>query len=215
MLNWLDTKIPKFPPIHYALKEPNGLLCAGGNLEVATLLSAYKQGIFPWFNDDQPIMWWSPDPRMVLFPEQIHIATSMKKWLKKTDFSVTWNTCFDRVTNACATNRSEGTWITHTMKSAYLKMHEAGYAQSVEIWHHKTLVGGLYGPVIGQVFFGESMFSNVSNASKMALIHLAKSPNIKMIDCQFHTKHLESMGARLMPRKTYMMHLKKHIKLLE
>lgn len=191
------------------MKEPEGLLCAGGNLNVSTLLTAYKRGIFPWYSEGQPLLWWSPDPRMVLFPENIHISTSMKKWLKKTALTFTWNTCFARIVEESANLRQDGTWITPKMKQAYIHLHQAGFAQSIEIWEDKQLVGGLYGPTIGQFFFGESMFSRVPNASKMALILLARSQKFKIIDCQFHTPHLESMGATLIPRKTYLLLLKK------
>ncbi len=204
MLQWLDTYKPVFPSPYEALKQPEGLLCAGGNLETSTLLCAYKKGIFPWYDREQPILWWSPDPRMVLFPDDIHISTSMKKWLKKKSCHITQNQCFQQVIQFCAEQRANGTWITSEMKKAYLRLHEAGYAHSLEVWKGKELVGGLYGPCIGQVFFGESMFSLIPNASKMALIHLAQSMDLKMIDCQLYTDHLKSMGGKLIPRSKYL-----------
>ncbi len=210
MLNWLDKNTPSFPEPATALRKPEGLLCAGGNLDVETLLKAYQQGIFPWFNEDQPILWWSPDPRMVLFPSHLHISTSMKKWLKKSLFTLTWNNAFESVVCACAHHRSDGTWITDEMIDAYVQLHKQGCAQSVEIWDKNELVGGLYGPFIGEVFFGESMFSLVTNASKMALINLAQSNHFKLIDCQFQTAHLQSLGAGLISREQYLKYLKKY-----
>ena len=204
---WLDEEEPAFPSANLAAEEPDGLLCIGGNLNISTLLQAYSLGIFPWYSAEQPILWWSPDPRMVLFPEKLHVSSSMKKWLRKTTLTVTWNTCFSEVVKQCAANRKDGTWITDDMIQAYQNLHQAGYAASLEVWDKDTLAGGLYGPVTGQVFFGESMFSRVPNASKMALIHLVRSSLFKMIDCQFHTPHLERMGATLIARKEYLGYL--------
>ncbi len=191
-----------FPCVEKSLKEPNGLLCAGGNLQIPALLAAYQRGIFPWFNE-YPILWWSPDPRMVLFSEELHLSKSMKKWLKRSHFHTTWNTCFESVVEQCSTARQEGTWITEEMKQAYLKLHQAGFSHSIEVWEDEELVGGLYGPALGSIFFGESMFSKKPNASKMALWVLSKS-NYRLIDCQFHTPHLEAMGARLISRQDYL-----------
>lgn len=209
MLTTLSSDQIVFPNVNKAFNEPNGLLCAGGNLEVDTLLKAYQQGIFPWF-DELPILWWSPDPRMVLLSESLHLSRSMKKWLKQSTFHITWDVCFDRVVQKCADSRQEGTWITEDMQAAYNRLHQAGYAHSIEIWDDRELVGGLYGPALGHVFFGESMFSKKDNASKMALWALAHS-KYRLIDCQFHTPHLEAMGAHLMTRSHYLACLEKEL----
>ena len=197
----------EFPPIETANSE--GLLAVGGDLSPEGLLLAYQNGIFPWFNEDSLILWWSPDPRMVLFPNKIRISKSMKKVLASGQFTLTKNTCFEEVLLQCATVKrlgQQGTWITEDMKKAYLELHETGLAKSYEVWQKGVLVGGLYGVDLGHVFCGESMFSTVSNASKFAFIHLAQeleSKNYRVIDCQLHTKHLESLGAEEIPRNEF------------
>lgn len=189
-----------FPDISKALDEPDGLLAIGGDLSPSRLVNAYSQGIFPWNNDDQPILWWSPDPRWIIFPQNIKVSRSLKKVLRQQLFSVTFNHDFPAVIRACAAPRrdSEGTWITSEIIDSFTRLHQLGYAHSVECWQNGNLVGGLYGMAMGRVFFGESMFSRVSNASKVALVKLARiltACNYKLIDCQVHTRHLESLGA--------------------
>ena len=196
-----------FPSVENANYE--GLLAAGGDLSVERLLLAYKSGIFPWFNDDALILWWSPNPRMVLYPHKIKVSKSMRKVLRDGRFRLTKNTCFEAVIEACSSIEREdqdGTWITQKMKNAYLQMHEKGFATSYEVWENNVLVGGLYGIDLGSIFCGESMFSMVSNASKFAFIKLAQElegKNYKLIDCQIHTDHLESLGAEEIPRSEF------------
>ena len=195
-----------FSDTEQAALDPNGLLAIGGQLSAKRLLMAYESGIFPWYNsDDEPILWWSPDPRLVLFPASIKISRSLRKTLKKTAFTITFDQAFEQVIDGCAAPRSdgEGTWITSSMRSAYLNLHQQGYAHSVECWSEQTLVGGLYGMAMGKVFFGESMFHQQPDASKIALVHLAeflKSEQYVMIDCQVKTDHLISLGAEEIPR---------------
>ena len=207
MIPWLDADL-RFPPVHRALQEPNGLLAAGGDLSVARLLEAYRHGIFPWYSDDQPILWWSPDPRMVLVPEEIVISRSLRKRLRKRDFEVRTDSAFREVMRACAEPRDgqAGTWITDEMASAYSTLHLAGHAHSVETWIDGRLAGGLYGVSIGRIFFGESMFSRATDASKVALAHLARQLErwqFGLIDCQMSTPHLESLGAREIARNEF------------
>ncbi|WP_339836502.1 leucyl/phenylalanyl-tRNA--protein transferase [uncultured Maribacter sp.] len=196
-----------FPPVHTANSE--GLLAVGGDLSPERLLLAYQQGIFPWFNKDSIILWWSPDPRMVLYPEQIKISKSMKKVLRDNQFKLTKNTCFKEVLDYCSSVErpgQDGTWITEKMKKAYIQLHEKGIAKSYEVWEGDKLVGGLYGIDLGHVFCGESMFSLTSNASKFAFIKLAQELHEKdyeIIDCQLHTDHLESLGAQEIPRTEF------------
>lgn len=197
----------EFPSAEKANSE--GLLAVGGDLSPERLLLAYQSGIFPWFNEDSLILWWSPNPRMVLFPEKIKISKSMRKVLKSRRFQLTQNTCFKEVLQHCATVKranQQGTWITNDMKSAYTELHKRGYAKSYEVWEKESLVGGLYGVDLGHVFCGESMFSISDNASKFAFIRLAQelaSKNYSLIDCQLHTKHLESLGAEEMDRSDF------------
>ena len=196
-----------FPDISMA--NADGLLAIGGDLEPERLKLAYSRGIFPWFEDDKVIMWWSPDPRMVLYPEEIKISKSMQKVLKSAQFRVTENVAFEQVVSFCASvNRpkQEGTWITEGMKTAYASLHYQGLAKSFEVWRENELVGGLYGVQTGKVFSGESMFSLESNASKVALIALTQSAaahGIALIDCQLYTTHLQSMGAREISRAEF------------
>ncbi len=203
-----------FPSVEAANAE--GLLAVGGDLSPERLMLAYKSGIFPWFNEDSLILWWSPDPRMVLYPERIKVSKSMRKVLKNNQFSLTKNTCFKKVIDQCALAKregQEGTWITNEMKEAYLKLHEMGYAKSYEVWQDGKMVGGLYGIDLGHIFCGESMFSTVSNASKFAFIQLAEELHQKeysLIDCQLYTKHLESLGAEEVPRTEFIKVLKEN-----
>ncbi|MBS1532075.1 MAG: leucyl/phenylalanyl-tRNA--protein transferase [Bacteroidetes bacterium] len=190
-----------------ALAEEDGLLAIGGDLSVGRLLLAYRNGIFPWYNEDTPILWYSPHERFVLFPGELKISKSMGQVLRSGKFRVTCNTCFEDVIEACSAAErkgQDGTWIIKEMKEAYIRLHREGHAHSVEVWEAGKLVGGLYGVEIGKIFCGESMFSKVSNASKAALIDLCQSGKYKLIDCQVHTEHLESMGARMITREEYM-----------
>ena len=215
-LYWVKDNIiaNEFPGINKALTEPDGLLAIGGDLSPPRLINAYSRGIFPWNNDNQPVLWWSPDPRWVIFPESVHISRSLKKVLRQNKFSVTYNKCFEAVIRSCAAMRekNEGTWITGTVMESFLDLHKLGYAHSVECWMNNDLVGGLYGLAMGKIFFGESMFSSVSDASKTALVMLAKylsTHDFELIDCQIHTRHLESMGAIPIPREQFAMILKR------
>jgi len=190
-----------------ALAEDDGLLAVGGDLSTERLLLAYQNGIFPWYSDDTPILWYSPHERFVLFPDELKISKSMRQILHSDRFKVTIDQCFEKVIEACSVikrNEQDGTWITDDMQNAYISLHNKGHAHSVEVWELDKLIGGLYGVQIGSIFCGESMFSLVSNASKTALISLCKSGEYTLIDCQVHTEHLESMGARLISRKEYM-----------
>lgn len=184
---------------HPSLSEEDGLLAVDGDLSPERLILAYRNGIFPWFSEDEPILWWSPDPRFILYPKDIKVSHSMKKLLKKNTYKISFDTCFRDVISNCSNLRKEsGTWITNDMIEAYCKLHELGYAHSVEAWYEDELVGGLYGISIGKCFFGESMFSTMSNASKAAFITLCKKLEEKeyiMVDCQVYTEHLESLGA--------------------
>lgn len=209
------TELLEFPPADNANED--GLLAVGGDLSPERLLLAYKSGIFPWFNDDSLILWWSPDPRMILFTQKIKISKSMRQIMLGTRFTLTRNKCFRVVLEACAEIErmgQEGTWITNSMKEAYLRLNELGFARSYEVWEDKKLVGGLYGIDLGQVFCGESMFSKANNASKYAFINLAKDledRNYKFIDCQVYTKHLASLGAEEIPRKEFLKLLQNNI----
>jgi leucyl/phenylalanyl-tRNA--protein transferase len=207
---WLDPNNCQFPDSRLALQEPNGLLAVGGSLDPDTLLSAYRQGIFPWYSDGQPLLWWSPDPRAVLFPNQLHISRSLRKTLNNSHYSITFDQAFDQVIQACAaprTNAEEaGTWITSAMNAAYNQLHRLGYAHSVEVWEAGKLIGGLYGLALGRVFFGESMFHQQRDASKFGFVHLVHhllNQGFQLIDCQQATPHLESLGATTIPRSQF------------
>ncbi|RYG22057.1 MAG: leucyl/phenylalanyl-tRNA--protein transferase [Chitinophagaceae bacterium] len=190
-----------------ALAEEDGLLAIGGDLSSARLLLAYQSGIFPWFSENDPILWYSPHERCVIFPDRIKVSKSMKTVIKGKDFNITENRAFAEVIHNCADMKragQDGTWITSEMQEAYIALHRKGIAKSIEVWKGEELVGGLYGVEIGAVFCGESMFSKVSNASKLALIHLAQKPGVKLIDCQLPNDHLMSMGAEMITREEYM-----------
>ena len=208
MIPWLPAE-PVFPPLESALEEPNGLLAAGGDLSPQRLVSAYARGIFPWYSADEPILWWSPDPRMVLFPDEIAISRSLAKTLRNRDYEVRLDTAFADVVTACATSPRDGqagTWITAEMQAAYRRLHELGFAHSVETWIDGRLAGGLYGVAIGRAFYGESMFARVTDASKIALAHLGvqlRRLGFGIIDCQMETAHLASLGARPIPRREF------------
>ncbi|HEY8036234.1 MAG TPA: leucyl/phenylalanyl-tRNA--protein transferase [Methylobacter sp.] len=206
-LTVLDPNNPEqdFPLVSKALREPDGLLAVGGCLSQYRLLNAYRHGIFPWYNPGEPILWWSPDPRLVLFPDKLLISRSLRKTLNKNIFSVTFDQAFSEVIAACADRRKDatGTWITAEIYAAYNQLHQAGFAHSVETWFGNELVGGLYGVALGQVFFGESMFHIKTDASKVAFVTLVKQLKLwgyQLIDCQVHTKHLESLGAQEIER---------------
>lgn len=209
----LSDKIIAFPQTRHA--DENGLLAIGGDLSSARLLEAYKKGIFPWYSEGEPILWWSPDPRLVLFPDEIRISRSLKKTIKKKTFRITADTAFKSVITKCAQTRLEengGTWITSDMIEAYCGLHESGHAHSVEAWMEGNLVGGLYGVAMGRCFFGESMFTTISNASKVAFVRLVdflKEASYDMIDCQVSTEHLINFGARHIPRSHFVQRLEK------
>ena len=209
MIPWLAPDQP-FPPVQRALREPNGLLAAGGDLSLHRLLEAYRRGIFPWYSEGEPVLWWSPDPRMVLVPAEISISRSLKKRIKSRVYEVRADTCFTAVMRGCAEPREgqAGTWITEDIVAAYSALHAAGIAHSIEAWQDGTLVGALYGVAIGRMFYGESMFSRATDASKVALAHLARQLErwrFGMIDCQMQTSHLESLGARTISRRDFLL----------
>lgn len=215
MIPWLGADDP-FPPVSGAAREPNGLLAAGADLSPTRLVAAYSNGIFPWFSDGQPILWWSPDPRMVLFPADLKVSRSLGKTLRRNNFEVRSDSAFRQVMQACSEPRSgqDGTWITDRMVEAYSALHAEGIAHSVETWRDGKLIGGLYGIALGRMFFGESMFSRATDASKIALVALVRQLghwNFGMIDCQMNTPHLASMGAREIARSEFTLRLKELI----
>jgi leucyl/phenylalanyl-tRNA--protein transferase len=198
----------RFPEVGRALAEPNGLLAIGGNLRPDSLLAAYRRGIFPWYENGQPILWWSPDPRLVLFPERLRVTRSLRKTMRQPGWAFSFDRAFETVMRACAAPREPGggTWITEEMVEAYLDLHRLGHAHSVEVWHDGGLAGGLYGVALGRVFFGESMFHRRSDASKIALaalVHRLRGRDCAMIDCQMQTAHLASLGAETLPRAQF------------
>ncbi|MBE0619814.1 MAG: leucyl/phenylalanyl-tRNA--protein transferase [Burkholderiales bacterium] len=219
MIPWLEGDDP-FPPLTSALMHPNGLLAAGADLSPERLLAAYRLGIFPWYSEDEPILWWSPDPRMVLIPSELKISRSLAKTLRNRGHEIRFDTAFEAVMHGCATRGAthaarggseSGTWITDAMRAAYLRLHELGYAHSAETWIEGELAGGLYGVAIGRMFYGESMFTRVRDASKMAMVHLVQHlerQGCGMIDCQMHTTHLASLGARAIPRSEFSQRLR-------
>ena len=208
MIPWLPPA-PFFPPVSRALAEPNGLLAAGGDLAPERLLAAYRLGIFPWYTAGEPILWWSPDPRMVLFPAEIKVSRSLRRTLRQGQYQVRLDTAFDDVVAACAGTPRDGqagTWITAEMQAAYRRLHELGHAHSVETWIDGKLAGGLYGVALGRAFYGESMFTHRSDGSKIGLAHLCehlKRREFGIIDCQMETTHLASLGARPIPRSDF------------
>lgn len=201
-----------FPPPHLAIED--GLLAVGGDLSVERLLLAYRSGIFPWYSEGDPLLWWSPDPRMVLFPDELHVSRSLERVLKRREFTLTMDTAFPSVIQACAEARGprrDGTWITREMQSAYCALHDAGYAHSVECWKDGALAGGLYGVSLGACFFGESMFSLATNASKVAFVRLVRQVaawDFHFVDCQMHTPHLARFGAKEVPRERFLILLR-------
>ncbi len=207
----MNTEI-SFPPVEHA--QPDGILAIGGDLSPKTLELAYYSGIFPWYDEDEPILWWSPDPRYVLFPSKLHVSTSMKKLIRKPTYTFKVNKAFPQVINACRKQYRPGqggTWIGQDIENAYNELHNLGLAHSAECWLEDELVGGVYGILLDKVFCGESMFSKCTNASKFAFINyvqLLQTQGIQLIDCQVHTDHLESLGAEYMPRKTFLTYLK-------
>lgn len=219
MIPWLESDDP-FPPLASALKHPNGLLAAGGDLSPERLLAAYRQGVFPWYCDGEPILWWSPDPRMVLVPTELKVSRSLAKTLRNRNYEIRFDSAFAAVIEACAargadyTGASTGeanTWITDDIRTAYQRLHELGYAHSVETWIEGELAGGLYGVAIGRMFYGESMFTRVRDASKIAMVHLVRRlerERYGMIDCQMHTRHLASLGARSIARSNFSLKLR-------
>lgn len=207
MIPWLRANDP-FPPLERAVDDPNGLLAAGGGLQPARLLDAYRRGIFPWSSDGQPLLWWSPDPRMVLFTDEFRISRSLRKRIREARFEIRVDTGCEAVIEACAEPRDgqSGTWITEEIRAAYGELHRRGYVHSVEAWREGRLVGGLYGVALGRVFFGESMFTRETDASKVALAHLVDlltGQGVPLIDCQQETGHLASLGARPITRKRF------------
>lgn len=217
-LYWIDGAHGSFPPVDKALVEPNGLLAAGGDLSLTRLLDAYSHGIFPWYEAGQPVLWWSPDPRMVLLPGQMKISRSLARLIHRNVYKVTMDEAFRETVSKCATARrkSNGTWITPEMQFAYGSLHDAGYAHSVEVWKDGQLVGGLYGVALGKIFFGESMFSILSNTSKLALAHLMQQLRIwdfKLVDCQVSSAHLQSLGAVEISRSEFLQYLHRYLEI--
>jgi leucyl/phenylalanyl-tRNA---protein transferase len=212
-ITWLDHDDP-FPPTEQALADPNGLLAAGADLSPERLVDAYAHGIFPWFNEGDPVLWWSPDPRMVLFVDELHVSRSLRRVVQSGYFTVTTDRAFAEVVAGCAAPRADhdGTWITDDMTAAYRRLFEQGIAHSVEVWRGGELVGGLYGVALGRMFYGESMFSRATNASKVALVRLVRQLqqwDFELIDCQMSTTHLASLGAREIPRADFVRHVRR------
>ena len=208
MLAWLQADDP-FPPVERALREPNGLLCAGADLSLHRLLEAYRHGIFPWYSGGEPILWWSPDPRMVLYCDELKISRSLGKSLRNKGYTVRADTSFGRVLEGCSGPRrgDSGTWLSEDMRRAYLALHRAGHAHCFETWRGEELVGGLYGVALGRMFYGESMFSHATDASKVALVALVEALRARgfpLIDCQMRTPLLASLGAREIPRRVFL-----------
>ena len=206
----LDSAVPKFPDVETAANEPNGLLAMGGDLSPAVLLDAYSKGIFPWYDRSNPILWWSPDPREVVKPNHQHWSKSMRKMSREIDLELSTDKAFGEVIRACARQEDKHRWVTDEMIEAYMELHDLGYAHSVEVWNQNQLIGGLYGVSVGTIFCGESMFHRVANASKFAFLSLADtlfSNGFSLIDCQFETEHLRSLGSTSIPRRDYIEYL--------
>lgn len=215
-LAWLSQDNLLFPPLEEALEEPSGLIAAGGDLSVERLIAAYRSGIFPWFEEDQPILWWSPSPRSVLYPEDVHISKSLRKRMRKGEYRVSADKAFEQVIFNCKNTRefTQGTWITDDMLYAYNQLHAKGIAHSVEVWFDDQLAGGLYGIAIGCLFFGESMFSLKTDASKIAFVTLAQTLaqcGFKLIDCQVPNPHLESLGSCEIGRESFQQYLAENL----
>ncbi|WP_028454440.1 leucyl/phenylalanyl-tRNA--protein transferase [Chitinilyticum litopenaei] len=211
MIAWLDHTL-RFPPVDTALRDPEGLLAAGGDLHPQRILAAYRLGIFPWFMPGEPILWWSPDPRMVLHTAELHVPRSLAKVLRNHAYEVRFDSAFAEVLAGCAAPRDAhgATWITDEMRAAYLALHHGGHAHSAECWIDGQLAGGLYGVAIGRMFYGESMFARQADASKIAFVHLVRwlaQQGVTLIDCQMHTAHLARFGARPIPRQRFVEHL--------
>ena len=214
-LHWLDPRNPQqpFPPVHLAMRDPNGLLAIGGDLSLSRLLRAYSQGIFPWFNPDEPILWWCPDPRAVLAPGELHVSHSLKKRVRKNDYAVTFDRAFPEVLDACSAARakSRGTWLGVDMKCAYYDLYRSGHCHSVEVWREGALIGGLYGVALGRAFFGESMFSRAADGSKIAFVYLCRQLqawDFELSDCQISSAHLATLGARDLSRDSFLARLR-------
>lgn len=210
-LHWLDPRDPQqpFPPAHLAMRDPNGLLAIGGDLSLARLIRAYSSGIFPWYNPDEPILWWSPDPRAVIEPDRLKISRSLRKSVRRGDYAMTLDQAFGQVITSCSAprTRGRGTWLGTEMREAYMQMHLNGYAHSVEVWREGELVGGLYGVALGRAFFGESMFSKATDTSKIALYWLCEQLQawgFRLVDCQVGSPHLSSLGATEVSRDRFM-----------
>ena len=215
-LPWLDHTL-SFPSPSTALRDPDGLLAAGGDLSTERIIAAYRAGIFPWFSDDQPILWWSPNPRCIIFPDQAYTSKSLRKHIRKANLTLKFDTQFEAVIHHCARlDSDEGTWITAEMEEAYIQLHQKGIAHSVEVWENNELTGGLYGLAIGRCFFGESMFSLKPNSSKVAFTALCKQLSLwgyALVDCQVENPHLLSLGASLLDRNEFLSILNKNIDL--
>jgi len=222
---WLEDTNFTFPDVNTAFDEPDGLLAASERLTPGLVIDAYKKGIFPWYSADQPVLWWSPNPRCVLYPEKFHISRSFRRTLNSKPFKIKTNTAFREVMLACAAPRTEpgkteeaGTWITQAMLDVYCQLHETGVAHSIECWFNDKLVGGMYGLLLGDIFFGESMFSNKKDASKVAMFHLCTEIKPFLVDAQVHSRHLETLGAEVIDRQDFVdiirIHADKHIELL-
>lgn len=212
---WLEDNNFKFPDVSTAFTEPDGLLAASELLTPALVIDAYKQGIFPWYSDGQPVLWWSPDPRCVIYPERFHISRSFKRTLNNNPFEIKTNTAFKDVMLACAKPRTDdtGTWITQKMLDVYCQLHDSGIAHSVECWHDGELAGGMYGLVLGDIYFGESMFSNMKDASKVAMHHICNTIKPSMIDAQVYSAHLASLGAETIDRGDFIKQIQSHLSL--
>lgn len=213
-LHWLDPRDPHqaFPPPHLAMREPNGLLAIGGDLSLPRLLRAYAQGIFPWYNPDEPILWWCPNPRAIISPSALHVSRSLQRSVARADYAITIDRRFGAVLDACAAPRSRerGTWLGPDMRHAYEQLYRQGHAHSIEVWRRQELIGGLYGVSIGAAFFGESMFSRADNASKIAMVWLCRQLvawEFDLLDCQVSSAHLRSMGAAEIPRDEFLRRL--------
>jgi len=214
-LHWLDPRDPNqaFPPPQKAMRDPNGLLAIGGDLSMARLIRAYSSGIFPWYNPNEPILWWCPDPRAILLPQEIHVSHSLAKRIRRCDYAVTLDCAFEAVLEACAGDRANasGTWLGPEMRRAYLDLHAHGFAHSAEVWRDGALIGGLYGVALGRAFFGESMFSRADDGSKLALYYLCRQLEawqFSLIDCQIASTHLKTLGAVDIPRERFLQRLR-------